>query len=77
MSDFCCKMRERFLIGIIAENPAIEIGAEVADFIDFDADGGVHPETGKPRPVIRIAWCPFCGTKSTGPLRVQKGEGDE
>lgn len=65
MSAFCCPMRARFLLGIIAENEAAPEPIDVLDFYDFDiraADG---------RPVIRILFCPFCGKHlNGGPLRV-------
>lgn len=64
MSDpklYCCKMRERFVLGIVLENPKIDIGSDAVDCIDF-GDG-----TGKP--TIRIRFCPFCGVAVKGPLR--------
>lgn len=62
MSDWCCKMRERFVLGIIAENPNVDIGADAVDCIDFGAS--------KSKPVIKIRFCPFCGVAVRGPLRI-------
>lgn len=75
MSGFCCKMRQKFLIGIIAENPSVPMPIDAADCIDFSAEGPIHPETGKLRPVIRIRFCPFCGAAVKGPLRGEPDAG--
>lgn len=61
--NFCCRMRERYLVGIVAENAAVKEPPEVLDFMDFD----VKTEDG--RPVLRIRFCPFCGKPVGGPLR--------
>lgn len=61
---FCCKMREKFLIGIVAENPHVPVPTEAIDFMDFE-----H-KTPDGKPVLRIKWCCFCGSKETGMLRV-------
>lgn len=61
---YCCKMREKFLIGIVADNRDLPTPTDAADFIDFDS------VTEDKRPVIRIKFCPFCGKPVTGPLRV-------
>lgn len=73
--SYCCQMREKFLIGIVAENLTLPIPIDAADCIDWDADGGIRPETGKPRPVIRIRFCPFCGKPVAGPMRTIPTEG--
>ena len=61
---WCCAMRERYLIGIVAENAERPTPADVVDFMDFDnkAEDG--------RPILRIRWCPFCGKRVDGPVRV-------
>ena len=60
---YCCKMREKFLLGIVAERSDIPTPVDAADFIDFDATlhGG--------RLIIEIKFCPFCGKMIMGPLR--------
>lgn len=65
MSAFCCRMRERYVLGIVGENPRVETPVEAADFIDFDAE---HPDG---KCVVKIKFCPFCGKPVEGPLRVQ------
>lgn len=62
---YCCAMREKYLLGIIAINRAVKDPADLVDFVDFDA----RTEDG--RPVIRIKFCPFCGKviTRTDPLR--------
>lgn len=72
MTAYCCAMREKFLIGIIAERADLPTPIEAGEFIDFDAEGPVHPETGKPRPVIKIRFCPFCSARIEGqPVRTE------
>ncbi len=61
---YCCKMREKFLLGIVAERPDLPTPVDAADFMDFDA------KTEDDRPVLRIKFCPFCGKTITGPTRV-------
>lgn len=63
MNAFCCKMREKYLIGIVAENRDIPQPVEAGDFIDFEMP---HPEG---KLVIRIKYCPFCGQVVKGPVR--------
>lgn len=61
--QYCCPMRARFLIGIVAENKAMPEPVDVIDFMDFDeraSDG---------RPVIKIKFCPFCGKPVKGLTR--------
>lgn len=62
--EFCCPMRAKYLIGILAENAELPTPSDVVDFMDFDnkAEDG--------RPILRIRWCPFCGKKIDGPVRV-------
>lgn len=62
--EFCCKMREKYMVSIVAENAAVKEPAEVLDFMDFDV------KTDDGRPIIRIKFCPFCGRPVAGPLRV-------
>jgi hypothetical protein len=54
--EFCCLMRKRFILGIIAESPNVPVPAEVVDFIDFDT---LLPDG---RQMLRIRYCPFCGS---------------
>lgn len=65
MANYCCPMREKFLLGIVAENPEVPTPSDAVDFIDFDA----KREDGKP--VLRIKFCPFCGKPPAGPLRME------
>jgi hypothetical protein len=61
---FCCQMRARYIIGILAENAEMPTPSDVVDFMDFDnkAEDG--------RPILRIRYCPFCSKKIDGPVRV-------
>ena len=63
--DYCCKMRERFVLGIVAENATVPMSVDVVDYQDFEnlaTDG---------RPFLKILFCPFCGRRiSGGPLRL-------
>ena len=52
---FCCKMRQRFLVGIIAEDASIPMPYAVQDFVDYSCQS---PEG---KPVLKIRYCPFCG----------------
>lgn len=66
---FCCAMRERFLLGIVAENKKVQVPTEAVDFMDFDA------KTPDGRPILKIKFCPFCGKPVAGPVRVIGEEG--
>jgi hypothetical protein len=60
---YCCAMRQKYLLGIVREDPSLPTPSDALDFMDFDrkaADG---------RPLIRIKYCPFCGKQVQGPLR--------
>ncbi len=61
---YCCPMRQKFLIGIVAEREDLPTPVDAADFMDFDE------KSEDDRPVLRIRFCPFCGKPVTGPLRV-------
>lgn len=65
MIDWCCVMREKFLVGIIKENTFVSDPPDLADFLDWDnkmPDG---------RPVVITKYCCFCGHRiDNGPLRV-------
>ncbi len=51
---YCCDMRRRFLIGLVAENKDAPQPKGLADFIvDWD----------RPVPIIGIKFCPFCGVE--------------
>lgn len=63
MNDFCCPMRSKFILGIVAEHSDVPTPTDAVDFIDFD----IKRDDG--RPVIKIKFCPFCGKLITGPLR--------
>lgn len=60
--SYCCRARQRFVLGIVGENPEIELGVEVADLV-------VRWE---PKILLRIRFCPFCGVAIDGrqPLRI-------
>ena len=61
---FCCAMRRKFLVGVVMEAPDLADPIDLVDFLDWDqkTQGG--------RPIIRIRYCPFCGTKiGDQPLR--------
>lgn len=61
---YCCSMREKFVLGIVAEREDLPTPVDAADFMDFDE----ITEDG--RSVLRIKFCPFCGKPVAGPLRV-------
>ena len=61
--DFCCPMRAKYLLGIVAEDPALPTPTEAVDFIDWDA----RRDDGKLVAVIKF--CPFCGRPVTGNVR--------
>ena len=63
-TKYCCKMREKYLIGIIMENVEVPQPIDAIDFIDFEIP---HPEG---KLVIRIKYCPFCGKPIIGPMRI-------
>lgn len=65
--SYCCKMREKFLLGIIGERSDIPTPTEAVDFIDFDA------QREDKKPVLMIKFCPFCGKSPFGPLRSVQG----
>ncbi len=63
--EYCCPMRLKYVIGIVAEDAKAPTPIDVIDYQDFDntaSDG---------RPVLRIKYCPFCGSPVKGPLRVE------
>lgn len=64
MNSWCCKMRAKYLLGIVAENGALPTPVDVVDYLDLDERG---PDG---TPVLRIKYCPFCGKGIEGPLRV-------
>jgi hypothetical protein len=61
--SYCCKMREKFILGIVAERN-VPCPSDAADFMDFDQ------ATPAGKPILRIKFCPFCGKPVAGPLRV-------
>ena len=66
IKPYCCEMRRRFIIGIVAEDKNVPTPYAVCDFLDYkikSPDG---------RPVIRIRYCPFCGEEIKGDLRLIK-----
>lgn len=63
-APFCCPMREKFVVGIVAARADLPTPIDAADFIDFDQ------KTPDGLTIIRIKYCPFCGKPVAGPLRV-------
>ena len=61
---YCCPMRPKFVLGIVAEAPDVQTPVDAAGFMEVNeaAEGG--------RPILRIKFCPFCGKPVAGPLRV-------
>ena len=57
--NFCCSMREKYLIGIVAEDLDHDDPPDLVDFLDFSA------KTSQGKPILRIRFCPFCGMKMT------------
>lgn len=59
---YCCKMREKFVIGVVATNESVPMPTELADHV-------LH--WGK-KILFATSFCPFCGTKidHTQTLRV-------
>lgn len=64
MSEYCCAMRDKFLVGIVAVNPDVPEPSDLIDFIDFDV------VRGDKKPVIKIRFCPFCSKAIAGPFRM-------
>ena len=58
---FCCPMREKFLVGIVAINVAMPDPVDIADFIlDWGGEG---------KPIlIAMKYCPFCGKDGSDQL---------
>lgn len=50
---YCCRMRQKFLVGILGEDVGVEAPLELADFV-------VNWE---PKPCLSLRFCPFCGTR--------------
>lgn len=50
---FCCKMREKFVVGIVATNEDVPMPVDLADHV-------LH--WGK-KIIFASSYCPFCGTK--------------
>jgi len=65
-SSFCCTMREKYILGIVAEAPNIPTPPDVVDFIDFDT---LLPDG---RQMLEIKYCPFCGVYVKGPKRLPR-----
>ena len=53
--EYCCKMREKFVVGILGINPTVPEPVDLVDFLDFDV------KTPGGRPILHIKYCPFCG----------------
>ena len=70
-TPYCCAMRAKFLLGIVAENKEAPHPPEMIDFVDWDQ------KRADARLVIRIKFCPFCGKPSTGPIRTVEVQGCE
>jgi hypothetical protein len=73
---YCCKMREKFVVGIIGVNADVPEPVDLIDFLDFDV------KTPGGRPILHIRFCPFCGksvpreaTKRVVEPPWKKGEG--
>lgn len=58
--EWCCPMRQKYLMGIVGEVTELPTPSEVVDFLDFDktTTGGA--------PLLRTRFCPWCG-KAMGP----------
>lgn len=54
---FCCKMRAKFVISIIAVDNHIPDPMDIADFLDWDN------KSPNGHPIIYLAYCAFCGAK--------------
>lgn len=52
--EFCCPMRKKFLVGIVAVDISVPDPLDLADFIlDWGGEG---------KPIlIAMRFCPFCG----------------
>jgi hypothetical protein len=52
----CCAMRQKFMVGIVAESTDIATPIDLADFVlDWGGEGR--------KMLIGIKYCPFCGKK--------------
>jgi len=52
MNEYCCGMRKKFIVAVVATNPQVPEPVEVVDFIiDFEKNQ------------LAIKFCPWCGSK--------------
>lgn len=52
--NYCCPMREKFIVAIVKENADVPTPTSLADFVlDWTHESG--------KPLIGIKFCPFCG----------------
>jgi len=52
-ASYCCQMRRRFFVGIVAEDRAVPLPVDLADCV----------VCWEPIIVFRIRFCPFCGVR--------------
>ena len=56
-AEYCCNMRARFVVSIVAINQAVPEPVDVIDFLDYEN------KSPNGHPVIYLAHCAFCGAK--------------
>jgi len=53
VTSYCCQLRRKFVVAIVADDESVFFPTDQVDAI----------VAWEPRIVVRIAFCPFCGTK--------------
>lgn len=64
---FCCALRRKFIPGILAEDPSIPLPIDAVDLV-------IH--WGSPT-VLRLRFCPFCGTKTDDSQVLRRLDGQQ
>ncbi len=54
---YCCKMREKYVVSVVAVNQSLPDPVDIIDYIDFDN------KSPNGKPIICLAFCPWCSTK--------------
>ena len=56
-NEFCCKMREKYVVSIVGVAENIPEPVDIVDHLDFD----IKSPNGFP--IIYLSYCAFCGAK--------------
>lgn len=55
--QYCCKLREKFVIGIVGVNEDLPDPVDIVELIDFEK------KSPNGFPIIYLPFCTFCGRK--------------